>query len=95
MIRVKGNESQKRTRREARTRIIRMEFWTYLNSLILLPAQVVRGARQRVFRLLDLSYFCGPAHHDARSYPRSIAVLTFAPGSKPKSGCFGTAQASN
>jgi len=25
---------------------------TYLNSLMLLPAQVIRGARQRVFRLL-------------------------------------------
>ena len=52
LIRVKGNEPQKRVRREARSRIIKMEFWTYMNSLILLPAQVVRTARQRVFRLL-------------------------------------------
>jgi hypothetical protein len=52
MIRVKGNKNQKRVRREARNRIIRMEFWTYLNSLILLPAQVIRTARQRIFRLL-------------------------------------------
>lgn len=52
MIRVKGNENQKRVRRSARDRIIKMEFWTYMNSLMLLPAQVIRGARQRVFRLL-------------------------------------------
>jgi len=52
MIRVTGNETQKRVRRETRNRIIKMEYWTYLNSLMLLPAQVIRGARQRVFRLL-------------------------------------------
>ena len=52
MIRVTGNANQKRVRRDARNRIIRMEFWTFLNSLILLPAQVVRSARQRIFRLL-------------------------------------------
>lgn len=52
MIQVKGNENQKRVRRESRNRIIKMEYWTYLNSLILIPAQVIRGARQRVFRLL-------------------------------------------
>jgi len=52
MIRVKGNPNQRRVRRDARNRVIRMEFWTFLNSLILLPAQVVRSARKRVFRLL-------------------------------------------
>lgn len=52
MVRVQGNTNQKRTRREARNQIIRMEFWTFLNSLILLPAQVIRSARQRIFRLL-------------------------------------------
>ena len=52
MIRVKGNEGQRRVRRESRNRIIRMEFWTYMNSLMLLPAQVIRSSRQRIFRLL-------------------------------------------
>ena len=52
LIRVHGNEAQKRVRREARNRIIGMEFWTYLNSLMLLPAQIVRSSRQRLFRLL-------------------------------------------
>ena len=52
MIRTRGNTHQKRERRAARDRIIRMEFGTFLNSLILIPAQVVQSARQRVFRLL-------------------------------------------
>ncbi len=52
MIHVKGNESQQRVRREARQRIIKMEYWTYLNTLMLLPSQLIRTARQRVFRLL-------------------------------------------
>lgn len=52
LICVKGNEGQRRVRREARNRIVRMEFWTYLNSLMLLPAQVIRSSRRRVFRLL-------------------------------------------
>ena len=52
LIRVQGNEGQKRVRREARNRVIRMEFWTYLNSLMLLPAQIIRTSRRRIFRLL-------------------------------------------
>ncbi len=52
MVRVQGNTNQKRTRRKVRDQIIRMEFWTFLNSLNLIPAQVIRSARQRIFRLL-------------------------------------------
>lgn len=52
MTRVKGNEAQKRARREARSRVIKMEFWTYMNLVKLIPAQVIHTARQRVFRLL-------------------------------------------
>lgn len=53
MIRVQGNPAQRRKRREARRRVITMEFSTYLNSLMLIPAQIIRGARQRIFRLLS------------------------------------------
>jgi hypothetical protein len=53
MIRVQGNPAQRRTRREARKRVITMEFATYLNSLMLIPAQIIRTARQRTFRLLS------------------------------------------
>ena len=52
LIQVKGNESQRRVRHETRNRIMRMEFWTYLNSLMLIPAQVIRSSRRRIFRLL-------------------------------------------
>ena len=53
MIRVQGNPDQQRKRREARKRVIAMEFATYLNSLMLIPAQIIRTARQRTFRLLS------------------------------------------
>ena len=52
MIRVKGNPAQKRTRAAARVRVIAMEFSTYLNTVIMFPAQVIRSARQRLFRIL-------------------------------------------
>jgi hypothetical protein len=52
LIRIQGNQGQRRVRRETRNRIVRMEFWTYLNSLLLLPAQVIRSSRRRIFRLL-------------------------------------------
>jgi hypothetical protein len=52
MIRVKGNPSQRRVRQEARRKVIAMEFATFLDSLMQIPAQVIRTARQRTFRLL-------------------------------------------
>ena len=52
MIRVQGNPGQRRERSKARRRVITMEFATYLNSLMLIPAQIIRTARQRMFRLL-------------------------------------------
>ena len=53
MTRVQGNPAQKRTRAASRNRVIKMEFATYLNTLMLLPAQLIRSARQRTFRLLS------------------------------------------
>jgi hypothetical protein len=52
MIRVQGNPGQRRTRSEARRRVIGMEFATYLNSLMMIPSQIIRSGRQRIFRLL-------------------------------------------
>ena len=52
MIRVQGNPAQRRTRSAARERVISMEFGTFLDSLMQLPAQVIKSARQRTFRLL-------------------------------------------
>ncbi|MEZ6114955.1 MAG: IS1380 family transposase [Pirellulaceae bacterium] len=52
LVRVKGNPAQRQARAEVRRKVIRMEFSTYLNSLMLIPAQVIRSARQLKLRLL-------------------------------------------
>jgi hypothetical protein len=52
LVRVAGNPAQRRTRAAIRRRVIRMEFATYLNALILIPAQIIRSARRLTFRLL-------------------------------------------
>ena len=52
LVRVKGNPGQRRVRRATRHRVIRMEFATFLNSLMLVPAHVIRSSRQTTFRLL-------------------------------------------
>lgn len=52
LVRVQGNPGQRRVRAEIRRKVIRMEFSTYLNSLMLIPAQVIRSARQLRLRLL-------------------------------------------
>lgn len=52
LVRVQGNPNQRRVRAEVRRKVIRMEFSTYLNSLMLIPAEVIRSARQLKLRLL-------------------------------------------
>lgn len=53
LIRVKGNPSQRAKPSQLRNRVLRMEFATWLNSLMLIPAQVIRSARQTTFRILS------------------------------------------
>jgi len=53
LVRVKGNPHQRAKPNQIRKWVIRMEFATYLNSLMLIPAQVIRSARQTTFRLLS------------------------------------------
>ncbi len=53
MIREIGNPSQRKKRKANRKRVMRMEFATYLNSLMQIPAQIIRSARQLKFRLLS------------------------------------------
>jgi hypothetical protein len=53
MVRVKGNPNQRAKQSAVRRQVIRMEFATFLNSLMLIPAQVIRSARQTTFRLLS------------------------------------------
>lgn len=52
LVRVAGPESHRNKQKQVRKRVIRMEFATFLNSLMLIPAQVIRSARQAVFRVL-------------------------------------------
>lgn len=53
MVRVTGNPHQRAKPGQIRNWVIRMEFATYLNSLMLIPAQVIRSARQTTYRLLS------------------------------------------
>lgn len=53
MVRVTGNPNQRAKPGHIRNWVIRMEFATYLNSLMLIPAQVIRSARQTTYRLLS------------------------------------------
>ena len=52
LVQEKGPEPHRKKQRQGKRRVIRMEFRTYLNSLILIPAQVIRSSRQVVLRLL-------------------------------------------
>jgi hypothetical protein len=71
LVRVKGNPGQQKKRKEIRRRVIWMEFATYLNSLMLIPAQVIRSARQLKLRLLTYrpSVDCLLTLHDHISMP--------------------------
>ena len=52
LVQVKGNPGQRRVRGELRRWLVRMEFATYLSSLMLIPGQVIRSARTLTVRLL-------------------------------------------
>jgi len=52
LVRVQGNSSQRKKQGVIRRWVLKMEFATYLNSLIMIPAQVIRSARQLRLRLL-------------------------------------------
>lgn len=52
MIRPAGGKAQRAEQQEVRRRVIRMEFATFLNAFVQIPAQVIRTARRLVYRLL-------------------------------------------
>jgi hypothetical protein len=52
MIRPAGRKEQRAEQQEIRRRVLRMEFATFLNAFLQVPAQVVRSARRLVYRLL-------------------------------------------
>lgn len=51
-VRFNGNPNQRRERVAVRRKVIGMEFWTDLKSLMRILAQVIRSARQLKLRLL-------------------------------------------
>lgn len=52
MIRPRGNDKQKNAGAKTKRRLLRMEFKTYCQAMIHIPAQIIRRARQLVYRLL-------------------------------------------
>jgi hypothetical protein len=52
MIRPAGRKDERAAQRDMRRRVIRMEFATFLNAFMQIPAQVVRTARRILYRLL-------------------------------------------
>ena len=52
MIRPEGTAKQKEKQYETRNRLLRMEFQTFLQTVIQIPAQIVRTSRKLIYRLL-------------------------------------------
>ncbi len=52
MIRPEGTAKQREEQHEIKTRIIRMEFSTFLQTIIQIPAQIIRTSRRLIYRLL-------------------------------------------
>jgi len=52
MIRPRGRSDQCGEQHAARRRVLRMEFATFLNAFMQVPAQIIRTARRLVYRLL-------------------------------------------
>ncbi len=53
MIRPGGRNTQRVEQASVRRRVLRMEFATFLNALMQIPAQVVRSSRRLIYRLLS------------------------------------------
>jgi hypothetical protein len=53
MIKPEGSEKQQETQSKTKRRVLRMEFHTFRQTLIDIPAQIIRRARQLIFRLLS------------------------------------------
>lgn len=52
MVRPAGHKTQRAEQQAVRRRLLRMEFATFVNALVQIPAQVIRSARRVVYRLL-------------------------------------------
>lgn len=52
MVRPSGRKDQRAAQQEVRRRVLRMEFATFVNSLVQIPALVIRSARRLTYQLL-------------------------------------------
>lgn len=52
LVRIQGPPPHQAKQKEVRQKILRMEFATFLNGLLLVPAQIIRSARRTIWRLL-------------------------------------------
>jgi hypothetical protein len=78
-------EKQKATQTEVKHRIVRMEFHTFLRTIIQIPAQIVRTSRRLIYRLLSFRESVEQLFmiHDHLSQPLRCCPCSFM---KPKSG---------
>jgi hypothetical protein len=53
MIRPRGSSTKKKAEAETKRRVIRMDFKTFCQTLIHIPAQIIRRSRRLVYRLLS------------------------------------------
>ena len=53
MVRVGGRQQQRAEQKKIRERVIRMEFATFCNAFIQIPAQIIRTSRRLLYRLLS------------------------------------------
>lgn len=52
MVRVSGRQPKRDEQKQVRKRVIRMEFATFCNAFIQIPAQIIRTSRRLIYRLL-------------------------------------------
>ena len=52
MIRPQGPAKQKASQSATKRQVIRMEYHTFLQAIIQIPAQIIRRSRQLIYRLL-------------------------------------------
>jgi Transposase DDE domain len=52
LVRTQGPPPHQAKQKEDRQKILRMEFATFFNGLVLVPAQIIRSARRTIWRLL-------------------------------------------
>ena len=49
----------KKAHREQKRQLLRMEFKRFVNAIILMPCQIIRGGRRLIFRLLSWNEWQG------------------------------------